>query len=85
MKNQGRRSNGSGVRVGTDRQTDGRTDVTKRIISPASRSIKMLKNVLDNVKGKITVAPKNKPENELPLHVNPDCVSTKSIFLQIYF
>ncbi len=35
-KNQGRRSNGSAVRALTDR----RTDVTKYIISLASRSIK---------------------------------------------
>ena len=31
--------NGSQVRVGTDERTDGRTDGTKHIISPASRSI----------------------------------------------
>ena len=34
-KNQGRRSNGWSVRAITDGRTDGRTDTTKRIISPA--------------------------------------------------
>ncbi len=42
-KDEGRRSNGSSVRVqtkgGTDRRTDGQTDATKCIISIASRSI----------------------------------------------
>jgi len=44
-KNQGQRSNGSNWRVPTDKRTDTHTythtDATKRIIAPATRSIKM--------------------------------------------
>ena len=44
MKNQGRRSNGSNSRAWTNKQSNKQTskqiDATKRIISPASRSIK---------------------------------------------
>jgi len=41
-KNQGQRSNGSNKRAPTDKRTDTHThtDATKRIISPATRSIK---------------------------------------------
>ncbi len=38
-KNQGQSSNGSSRRAQTNKQTDRQTDATKRIISPASRSI----------------------------------------------
>ena len=38
-RNQGHRSNGSNRRAGTNKHTDKQTDATKRIVSPASRSI----------------------------------------------
>jgi len=38
-KNQGQKSNGSNRRAPTDKRTDTHTDATKRIISPATRSI----------------------------------------------
>jgi len=48
-KNQGQRSNGSNRTVPTDKRTDGHThthtDDTKRIIAPATRSIKILSQV----------------------------------------
>jgi len=41
-KNHNQRSNGSNRRAPTDKRTDTHTDATKRIISPATQSIKML-------------------------------------------
>jgi len=40
-KNEGHRSNGSNRRAPTDKRTDTHMDATKRIIAPATRSIKI--------------------------------------------